>query len=462
MALYVERKQGFPWISVGKGISRDLSFMGMSGWEQKHGKVQPTDFAAQLKMFRGAVFDCSRINSSAVADVPWNLYVGKNKRDKKYSFVDTKPVTKAQLEYIHKQNFLQSYRRKSDDVEEITDHPMLDLLIKVNPFMNGYDLFELTVLFLELTGNAYWYLQNGDVGGQSIPQEIWMVQPQWMKPVPDKKKGVARYIYKRGNEEITFEEEEIIHFYCPSPLNEFYGIGSIMGALEAQTVWQDMYQYESAMFKNMGRPDIIWKLKKSLNKDQKAQVEATMRKIHGGTGNVGKPGYFSNEILDEVYELGTKPRDMSYMGGRRWVREEIYAAFRVPISYATMEASNRAVAETGTYQHAKFAVQPYCKRIDQKLTEKLCPRYDEHLFMLHENPVPKDRELRLKETEIWTKLGLITQNEGREYNDFDTVDDGDVFLPQGNVTPMALAGMGEEELTEMAREVMARAKEMWN
>ncbi|MGC8625854.1 MAG: hypothetical protein ACP5VQ_11410 [Phycisphaerae bacterium] len=46
-------------------------------------------------------------------------------------------------------------------VEEITDHPLLNLLEKDNDGLNGYQLRYMTGVYMEVFGGAYWLLEPG-------------------------------------------------------------------------------------------------------------------------------------------------------------------------------------------------------------------------------------------------------------------------------------------------------------
>lgn len=408
MTVRIDLQKSFPFINVQKSSSE--AWTTIKPWETSSGRIQPTDFKRQLQAFRGTVFASARLNAVAVAQVPLYLNIAKKSESQKFRFTRTAEIPQTRLKYMYKQREFQKYRRKAAVTEEILDHPLLDLLEQVNPIQNGFDLSEKSVLFLELTGNCYWHLIFNSLG---VPAEIWFISPEYMKPIPDPKLGVSGYIYKRGMKEITFKEEEIIHFAIPSPLHEIYGIGATVGAWEAHHLWESMTAYEIAHFENMGRPDMAVWLKHGLAKAEKDRLEKTLTNTYVGAKKSGKIGVFSQEHIDNIQVLGDKLRDMSYIEGRKYVREDIAMAHRVPISFYTMESSNRAVADAGLYQHALFTTKPYCTRMTQKLNEKLCPKFDERIFLSYENPVPEDKEFLLKQHEAYLGSGVETVNEIR-------------------------------------------------
>ena len=44
------------------------------------------------------------------------------------------------------------------------DHPLLTLLAQVNPIHNSFDLWELTTLYQEVHGSAYWFIERDVLG----------------------------------------------------------------------------------------------------------------------------------------------------------------------------------------------------------------------------------------------------------------------------------------------------------
>lgn len=445
MTVTIDLKAKYPFISIKKDASAALG-IGRNPWETTSGRIQPTDFQKQLEAFRGTIFAAARLNAVATAQVPLYLNIAKKTAGQKFRFTRTAEVPKSREMYMFKQREFQKYRRKAAATEEILDHPLLDLLDTVNPIQNGFDLTEKSILFLELVGNCFWHLIDNELG---VPAEIWMLPPQYMRPIPDAKLGVSGYVYKRGMKEIKFKEEEIIHFMIPSPLHELFGMGSAAGAWEAHRLWESMTEYEIAHFKNMGRPDMAVWLKHNLSKTEKKRLESTLNQSYVGTSKRGKMGVFSHEHIDEIQILGDKLMEMSYIEGRKYIRQEIIAAHRVPESFLTMENANRAMGEAGLYFYALFTTKPYCTRIVQKLNEKLCPRFDERIFLSYENPVPEDKEYLLKEREMHVTKGVETVNEIREQLGKEPLPGFDVpWLPM-NLMP---AGEGGERVEDQIEE----------
>ena len=84
-------------------------------------------------------------------------------------------------------------------IEEVFDHPLLTLLQQVNPIHNQFDLWELTTLYQEVHGSAYWYLHFGPLG---VPDEIWILPSQHVTPrrQPGSGRIVDAYEYRTGTQ----------------------------------------------------------------------------------------------------------------------------------------------------------------------------------------------------------------------------------------------------------------------
>ena len=110
-------------------------------------------------------------------------------------------------------------------------HSIVNLLDKVNPFLTGKDLIEITLSYEELTGNAYWLL---DMFENGKPTEIYPLRPDRIKIVPDKKSYIKAYKYDIGNNEwVSFKPEQILHFKYFNSIDDYYGLSPLSAGRSA-------------------------------------------------------------------------------------------------------------------------------------------------------------------------------------------------------------------------------------
>src|SRR3990167_3964164 len=133
-----------------------LPFYRIIGFENKYGRERPTDNNLLIEQFKSWTYACVQRNAFSIAKCEIELFKkGANK-----------------------------------ELEEIDDHPFLDVMKKVNPFFNKFELWTLTSIFLELTGNAYWWIVKDQLG---TPREIWHIPANWVKIIPSKTDFIAGY-----------------------------------------------------------------------------------------------------------------------------------------------------------------------------------------------------------------------------------------------------------------------------
>src|SRR5205085_9519024 len=109
---------------------------------------------------------------------------------------------------------------KAARLEEVLDHPLLTLFRRVNPLTNQFDLWELTTLYQEVHGSAYWLLRFDGLG---VPGEIWPLPAQHVTPrrEPGSPNVVDGYEYRVGSEVRRYRPGEVIHFRYPDPRNPY-------------------------------------------------------------------------------------------------------------------------------------------------------------------------------------------------------------------------------------------------
>src|SRR3954471_15984055 len=109
-------------------------------------------------------------------------------------------------------------QKTKDGWNDIPDHAALDLLHKVNAFQSFLDLTYATQAYLELDGNAFWYIPRN---GKQVPAEIWYLDPTKVAIVKSETDYIGGYIYtNEKGQKIPFEPSEIIHFKRFNPLNK--------------------------------------------------------------------------------------------------------------------------------------------------------------------------------------------------------------------------------------------------
>ena len=425
-----------------------------AGWQVSQfqsGRVYnpDTDYSALVKKYSGWVYACAQRNAVTCAQIPLRLYGAKPSGKSKGTF-QTRKLSSKQREYITTSPSAQRFLRKAVDIEEVMEHPFLDLMANVNEFINGFDLLEGLFTCQDLTGNAYWVVDKGESG---LPSTIWPMMPQYISIVPNKARYIQHYEYKQGIEKHIIDPEFMIHFKYFNPTSSFYGMGPLQAAILPADLAENMNRYETTLMQNDARPDmalIFPETAGSPSDEEEHRIAKSWRLKHGGKRK-GNLAILSGGA--ELKQINFTPREISYLQGHKTTREEIAAIFGVPLSLLTTESVNLANAKEGNHAYMALTIHPRLIRAEQKLNEKLLPMYDDRLFCAFDNPVPADKEFRLKERESNLKTGYSSINIERQADDQKEVEWGEV-----PILPTMMAPLGSVDTANNAQDAASAPK----
>jgi len=395
-----------------KSYSREFLVGPDSPWAADNNQIiRPDDFAAQIKEYRGLVYACVKIKSNAVGSVPLKLFVARNSNQSKFRHTRTRAVSTHQKDFLFEQDFSRQYLKAVNGVEEITTHPVLELLHNVSGYKTASALRFETTMFDSLAGNCYWYLPKNGLGK---PAEIRVIHPQYIRPIPDKKDFISGYIYKRGGQEIKYDVDEIIHFLTPGPHNAYVGMGDVAGEADHIGLRGYMTEYEISVFQKMGYPEIALKSTKDVSDPDAMEMLRQWKYNYGGHKKGGTVAFLHEWLSIEPLQI-TSPRDMQYTSGYKMMREEIAAGFGIPMSYLIQEGASKAISLADQQRFARNTVLPELTHQVEKLNEQLIPKYDgEGYFFGFDDPIPQDRVALVEELKGLVGSGIITIDEGRE------------------------------------------------
>ncbi len=371
---------------------------------------QPTanELMAELK---NTAFTCASINAAVCAAFPPKLYVATNPRDQPEARCLKSSLDPKTENRLRMSKMLPSHIRGAGRLEEVLDHPLLTLFRRVNPVHNSFDLWELTTLYQEVHGSAFWYLS---IGPLRIPEEIWILPSQNVTPKrrPESRNIVDYYEFRTGAKAQEFRPEEIIHFRYPDPKDPYNaGLSPLRAAFESITVLSDYMAFKQAKFENRAIPDAVISPDEVIGEEERDRLEAQWNQKfrRGGAGKV-----LVAESGLRVQLLNQSLGDLAALADMKVTKEDIANAFHVPLSYLTTN-TNLANLQAAEHQHMAKAIHPRLQRRDQKINERLIPLYDPtgRLFVASEDPVPVNQELSIAQQQMNLKFGIVTINEVR-------------------------------------------------
>ena len=411
----------------------------------------PQEQEKAIKHLTGYVYAATMLNARSIASQPLRLYARLEGSGRKR--FASKSVNRNVERYlkgdasVRPAKSVMSGTNGGGEVVEIYDHPILDLLANVSPFIDGYQFNVLRKIMLQATGNEYLHPIIGPTG---YPIELHVLPSQLVKIEPTRDEHlIDGYVFGYPPQEVRFEPDEVLHNKTPNPEDAFYGRGWVSAAQSSASLLESMDDYEHKLFDNHARPDWGIFLKDNLNETQWNRMVAYIDQNLRGNYNAGRPYIF--EGGSDARPLQFSPRDLSFSEGELRKVEAIAAISGVPVSLLRANDPNLASAEVGFASYMRDTIHPYLVSDCEFLNQSLLPLFGdlaEDLFLAYDNPVVEDEERSSRIFLSEVNAGVRSINEARSELGLDPVDDGDELRVNG--VPLSQAGVPQLPLGQLA------------
>lgn len=379
--------------------------------------VPPFSERAALAMFQSWVSAAVTLNANAVSSVPLRLYV-RDRRSTRKGMWAVRDVPRMRKRYLmgdarrapHRNVVVKAAEMGSEFVE-VVDHPVLQLLYRVNPWQCGFELMSMLATHMDLTGNAYMVMTD-DRGG--VPQSIWLLPPECVFVVPGRETWIDGYEYRPrgGTEAMRLDPEDVAHFKLPNPRSQFYGMGGVERMWWSIQANRAAVEQDFRLYENGARPDYAIIVKNAAaDADAMDRYTERINKALKGVEKRGRPWTMTGDV--DIRPLNFNPKDMT---GRDDLVEEIAAAFAVPVTLLKGNDPNRANAEVGYTSWREMAIAPRLRLIEDVLNQNLLPRFDvgDDAVLAFDDPVPDNVERESVVLDRYLRVGAKTLNDARE------------------------------------------------
>ena len=150
------------------------------------------------------------------------------------------------LKYATKGNYSseQLARKKLLEVKAYTETELDFPLDEPNPLQSWTDIWQLYEVYMATTGNAYLYMVWPENGmNQGVPKEVYILPSHLIKIVLKKDANLIEdespidyYMLIEGNQQMSFDEEKVIHIKYPNPFfdlsgSHLYGLSPLKSVL---------------------------------------------------------------------------------------------------------------------------------------------------------------------------------------------------------------------------------------
>jgi HK97 family phage portal protein len=285
-----------------------------------------------------------------------------------------------------------------DEPVAVRNHPLEKLLRRPNPWIGRSFLWQYTIAWLMLDGNAYWFVSLDDYGR---PIEIWPLPAQDVEVRPgDSERFIDEYWYTANGTRFEIPTEYIVHFRLPNPFDIFRGLSPLTAAMLAVDSDTAMARWNGAFFgRDNVMPSAIINLSSGVPGASIDQTDLNALKEELRTEYVAaarKTAVVSADTMQAML-LGWNAKDMDFFNGRQFTKEEIYAILGVPAGLLDKNATE-ANAVTADKVFKEKTIWPLLTLIAEQMTvELVAPFYGPDLEALFDDIRPADRALQLQE-----------------------------------------------------------------
>ena len=360
-----------------------------------------------------AVYGCVRILAEAIAGLPLHLYRYKDGGGK----------------------------------EKALDHPLYRLLHdEPNPEMTSFVFRETLMTHLLLWGNAFAQIVRNGLG-EVIG--LYPLQPTRMSVGRDLGTKALYYEYQTSWDEPAGEYKTIR--LTPADVLHIPGLGfdglvgysPIAMARNAIGLAQATEDYGASFFANGAAPGGVLEHPGTI-KDP-SRVRESWQQTFGGAKNGNKVA-----VLEEGMKytpISVSPEQAQFLETRKFQLNEIARIFRIPPHMiGDLEKSSFSNIEQQSLEFVKYTLDPWVIRWEQAITKTLLnPREKQQLFVKFnvEGLLRGDYQSRMEGYAVARQNGWMSANDIRELENLDRIDEvdgGDLYLVNGNMLPLPMAG----------------------
>lgn len=366
----------------------------------------------QSAMQMTAVYSCVRILAEAIAGLPLHVY----------------------------------NTRSDGGKEKAVSHPLYRLLHdEPNPEMTSFVFRETLMTHLLLWGNAYaQVIRNGR--GEVIG--LYPLMPNRMSVGRDSA-GRLYYVYQRTTDEppnaeyerVVLPPTEVLHIPGLG-FDGLVGYSPIAMAKNAIGMAQACEDYGASFFANGAAPGGVLEHPGTI-KDP-SRVRESWTATFGGARNGNKIA-----VLEEGMKytpISVSPEQAQFLQTRKFQMGEIARIFRIPPHMiGDLDKSSFSNIEQQSLEFVKYTLDPWVIRWEQALTKTLLDPRDAGVFVKFnlEGLLRGDYASRMQGYAVARQNGWMSANDIRELENLDRIapeDGGDLYLVNGNMLPLSLAG----------------------
>lgn len=396
--------------------------------EKNRHNYRPQDVAAQEAVRRalGVVHDCASKNARVCSSMPLRLMrrvdaAGTADR-RAFAGKAVGPATRKALTTGSMGKNIASFMEAGGEVEEVMNHPILELLARPTHGMIGIHASWYSFYFREICGKSYELIaRDGDGVSELYPMPAQFVELQYDED------GHSGYVYGRSETNIAhLEIDDVLMLkFQPSRFNPYDAEGPLAGVLaEADLIVQNI-MHDLAFVNRGNRPDSMLTVDGVVDPKQLDELERRINSKYGGAANGYKTYVASGKVAWTPFVWPEK--ELQSMLKIEHYEKRIRSAFGHTESMGDSNDSTYASALVGfSEQYMGAEIRPRLIADAAQKNELLLALFglDPEVYsFVYDDPVKRDEAVLADRTRADVAAGLLTINEARAERNIEAIDD---------------------------------------
>lgn len=328
---------------------------------------------------------------------------------------------------------LHLYRESDKQKTRARDHPLYGVLHDLaNEETTSLNFREAILASVLLWGNGYARIER-DM--HKHVTALWFLKPQRMEVNRDLSSGriVYRYATEDTGETVEFSARDIFHVLGFS-LDGIKGISPVRQARQAIGLTMATEEYGAKFFSNGARPGGVLETA-GVVKDPE-RLRASWNAQFQGSRNGHRVAVLEEGV--KYHTIGIPPDEAQFLETRKFQLSEICRIFRVPPHMiADLDRATFSNIEHQAIEFVQHTLRPWIVRFEQAVYKCLLNKEERHIYYARFNVdglLRGDYSSRMQGYAIGRQNGWLSANDIRELEDMNPIEDGDVYLVNGNMT----------------------------
>jgi len=310
----------------------------------------------------------------------------------------------------HYGGVLQSMR---EDLEPLSgNHPLCELLQRINSVDWWQSFAYETHLFWQLTGEFYWWVIPNGIG---LPAELWVVPPDMVEPEWGDNGVLKFWKLRSGNHELEVPADQILHCWFKSPLSKTGGYSPNIAGANWIANSESIEESRHYAFQNSINPSLLLKLGEKFGSPDVEVINRIKEKVASrmsGIRRTGEPMVIPPNI--EVEKAAMSPKELDFGVSGDAVRDQVLALRGVhKVIAGISDDVNRSTIEGANVIFCETTINPLLSWLAGFMTEMLARRYDPRIVIWFQDCKPRNAEQELQEDRLDLEHGAMSPDERR-------------------------------------------------